>query len=469
MRIVQTFWSAGRNPLEYSFGWLRPEYNLMSWTLSCLCLRKYYDEVALYTDEQGKHVLIDLLHLPYTEVHVVYDEKLCLPQHWAYPKIKTYSLQTTPFLHVDGDVFLPAPIPENIINAPVVVQNREIGTAYYQRMMQRVFQNPSVFLPVFIRKGIDDGSLASYNMGIFGGSDIDFIHKYCHEVFRFINQNHINDVQHCNSGIECNVFFEQILLAAMADKEQKEVESVVSHPMYDQGYSIQEFCNLRAFDERPIHHLLGGHKQNTRVLRMLVQAIIRLYPGMFRCIIDICPNFISDVFTTRQLDRCQISDFRPYADFVETKRKEWSKLDKRLLIELEHMAPTNKLIQSVVTGDNSQVKLSLSPFRSTFILKKERDEAVDVYLRARLHCGNHFPLLQIVLVPTLSGFGYVECPLLPIDMTILKIMFDAEFSYAELANRVLCLYFDGTKNYFRQNYIRYVIKRLIVNGIINLK
>ena len=125
MRIVQTFWTAGRSPLEHSFGWLRPEYNLMSWALSCLSLRQHYDEVALYTDEQGMHVLIDLLHLPYTEVNVVYDEHLCLPQHWAYAKIKTYSVQTKPFLHVDGDVFLPKPLLEDIMAAPLIAQNKE--------------------------------------------------------------------------------------------------------------------------------------------------------------------------------------------------------------------------------------------------------------------------------------------------------------------------------------------------------
>ena len=48
MRIVQTFWTAGSDPLEHSFGWLRPEYNLMSWALSCLSLREHYDEVALW-------------------------------------------------------------------------------------------------------------------------------------------------------------------------------------------------------------------------------------------------------------------------------------------------------------------------------------------------------------------------------------------------------------------------------------
>ena len=63
MRIVQTFWSGGKNPLEHSFGWLYLEYNLISWALNCLSLREHYDEVALYTDSEGKRILIDKLHL----------------------------------------------------------------------------------------------------------------------------------------------------------------------------------------------------------------------------------------------------------------------------------------------------------------------------------------------------------------------------------------------------------------------
>ena len=91
MRIVQTFWTAGQDPLKCDFGRRHAEYNLMSWALSCICLRMHYDEVALYTDEEGKHVLIDLLNLPYTEVHVVYDRTLGLSQHWAQAKMRTYA------------------------------------------------------------------------------------------------------------------------------------------------------------------------------------------------------------------------------------------------------------------------------------------------------------------------------------------------------------------------------------------
>ena len=47
MRIVQTFWTAKADLTRSTFGWLHPEYNLMSWALSCLSLREHYDEVAL--------------------------------------------------------------------------------------------------------------------------------------------------------------------------------------------------------------------------------------------------------------------------------------------------------------------------------------------------------------------------------------------------------------------------------------
>ena len=112
MKIIQTFWSAGKSPLNHTYGWPHAEYNLMSWTLSCCSLREHYDDVELYTDQRGYDVLIGMLRLPYTKVHVVYNDNLCLPHHWAYAKIMTYSMQDTPFLHVDGDMYFPKSISE---------------------------------------------------------------------------------------------------------------------------------------------------------------------------------------------------------------------------------------------------------------------------------------------------------------------------------------------------------------------
>lgn len=281
MRIVQTFWSAGRNPLEHSFGWLHPEYNLMSWALSCHSLREHYDEVVLYTDTFGKHVLIDTLHLPYTEVNTIFDDFKCLPQHWALAKIMTYSLQTTPFLHVDGDVYLPKPLTTNVIDAELVAQNREIGTSYYRSMMDRILSYPEIYLPEYIQKGLSEKSVASYNMGIFGGSNLQFINDYCNEVFSFININQMNNREVRYAHIDCNVFFEQVIFAVFADKNEKTVENVLGRAMIDEGYMARDFCALKDYDNKAFFHILGGHKRSDGVCNMLEKTLMSKYPDTY--------------------------------------------------------------------------------------------------------------------------------------------------------------------------------------------
>lgn len=107
MKIVQTLWCGDRKLTASPFWWEEARRNLMSWALSCMSLREHYDEVVLYADSEAAHMLVDTLHLPYTEVVVCYDGFDCLTCHWALVKVRTYSLQTEPFLHVDGDIYLP--------------------------------------------------------------------------------------------------------------------------------------------------------------------------------------------------------------------------------------------------------------------------------------------------------------------------------------------------------------------------
>lgn len=47
VRIIQTFWSSYSDPTMNCCGWESPEYNLMSWALSCCSLREHYDQVEL--------------------------------------------------------------------------------------------------------------------------------------------------------------------------------------------------------------------------------------------------------------------------------------------------------------------------------------------------------------------------------------------------------------------------------------
>lgn len=73
MKIIQSYWS---KPMRINDnteavyrsngGWCKKIYFYASWALSCLRLAKMYDDVELYTDSYGKHILYEMLELPYT-------------------------------------------------------------------------------------------------------------------------------------------------------------------------------------------------------------------------------------------------------------------------------------------------------------------------------------------------------------------------------------------------------------------
>lgn len=290
MRIVQTFWSGNSSPFKNAFGWAHPEYNLMAWALSCLSLREFYDDVVLYTDNAGQKCLVDLLQLPYSEVHTIYDKDLCLSQHWAYAKIKTYSLQQEPFVHIDGDVFLPSSIPSAVLNAPLLTQNVEYGTDYYDQMLDRFLQHPGISVPDWLLDSWKQKPILSHNMGLFGGSDLDFIHRYCNEVERLLQGNRINDPADPRSSVNANVIFEQMVFGAMAESEGREVRTLLRDEYEDTGYSSARFCNFERWNEAALLHIVGGNKRVAATCEAMERKLFNSYPEYFLRIARLFPD-----------------------------------------------------------------------------------------------------------------------------------------------------------------------------------
>lgn len=77
MKIVQTFWHGNNSLLDNSFGWMNPQYHLMSWALSCLSLKDNYQNIVLYTDSHGYEIFAEQLKLPYTDIIIQYDNLTC--------------------------------------------------------------------------------------------------------------------------------------------------------------------------------------------------------------------------------------------------------------------------------------------------------------------------------------------------------------------------------------------------------
>lgn len=281
MRVVQTFWSGRKSPLKNGYGWTNPEFNLMSWALSCMSLKEHYDEVVLYTDSAGYAVFHDILRLPYTRFEVLYDHVKCKEDHWAYFKLLTYSLQEKPFIHVDGDVFLSSRLKPEIEAGELIAQNLEIGTSYYKRMMDAIMMGP-VTIPEVLHKELIKDSIPSYNAGIIGGHDINFFREYCRIAFDFINDNRLNESDSSYTNVNLNILYEQILFHALASKNNKKVTTVIDHPVIDNGYTFEEFGNLHTFGKNTLIHIIGGHKKNPGIYNMLPIVLQARYPELFR-------------------------------------------------------------------------------------------------------------------------------------------------------------------------------------------
>lgn len=225
MKIVQSCWTKPFLQLgdmlmdtRLNGGWPARRYNYFSWALSCLQLRKFYPEVELVTDDLGKFLLIEKLRLPYTKVSLdLNDLSGYNPALWALGKIKAYSVQATPFLHVDNDVFIWKAFDDRIGTASLVAQNLETTIQDTVRTLNEVCKR---FAHVPSCLSTLDGLPAIHysNAGVLGGADVAFFNLYTARVFDFIHRNLLSIDQHVEdlNLAYVNVIYEQVMFNQLA-------------------------------------------------------------------------------------------------------------------------------------------------------------------------------------------------------------------------------------------------------------
>ncbi|GHT18877.1 hypothetical protein FACS189429_5960 [Bacteroidia bacterium] len=319
MKIIQSFWGGQNKDLINKYGWFEFHYHWLSWMLSCYQLRKFYDKVELYTDKFGYDILINKLKLPYTNVHIVLDKLNDLPDGlWAMAKILTYSLQSEPFLHIDGDVFIFEQIPEQLMQSGLIAQNQEQTTEYYHNMWDNIFPKLS-FIPTEIEYFNTGKHNNAFNMGIVGGNDIDFFQNYCKKSFDFVNKNKSAwaDINLLNF----NIFFEQVLFYETAKINDKKIDCLLPENIDDNNY-----VGFADFEKVPFLkkylHLIGNYKQIELVCRKMEQYCLLNYPEFFRTLKQVFP------------DKYQIFDRINY-NFTEKDNNRYLKHYKQILTKEE--------------------------------------------------------------------------------------------------------------------------------------
>jgi len=284
MKIVQSLWSKpGEKPGARHFpdinkcGWPEKKYNYISWALSCLQFRKYYDEVELVTDKAGYDLLIDRLGLPYTSVKVVLDDLNDYHPHlFALGKIYAYSIQEKPFIHADGDVYIWEKLGVHLESAPLLSQTIEGGIDFhnwYAGMFIEMAENFEYYPEILDESISKHGAIVAVNAGIMGGNRIDFFKYYTKEAFRFVD----NNVQHLSkiNVKNYNLIFEQFLFHALA--EEKNIEIRYYNPNFVRFWNdISDFTTVPS--RTKYIHTMGAIKKSRHTIDGLEYQLQSRYP-----------------------------------------------------------------------------------------------------------------------------------------------------------------------------------------------
>ncbi len=322
MRIIQSAWACNKsNLLTSNAGWLSPEYNLMSWALSSLQLKKYYPELILYSDSVSAKMLIDTLELPYNDVVCNLDSlNIYHPQLWALPKISAYSQQEKPFLHVDGDVFIWKKFEDSLLKGDLIAQNMESATDYYENIMVSLESSLNYFPDEIIKERNSKNPILAYNAGIFGGNNISFFKEYTEKALDFVGKNILNFSRINVSNF--NIFFEQYLFYCLVKKHNKTVNVLLSETIGDNQYKgFDDFGKIPY--EKHYLHLLGSYKRNDFVCMQMANRLRLDYPKYYYQIIELFKknklSLFKDYYSLENSNKEVL--FRRYKNLVDEKIK----------------------------------------------------------------------------------------------------------------------------------------------------
>jgi hypothetical protein len=172
MKIYHSFWEHGWNTFDEKV------YNMHK--LSAMLALKNYGNITLITTKKG----LDLLSgIPYTNIELFEEDvDKTFKDTWSISKMYAYkqiAKKNEPFLHIDYDVFLFKRLPDWFEKSNICYQHIEESKhiSYYYKF--------DTFFEFCKNTYLSDKSLRfAYNLGVFGGNDIESINFYLNEAFK---------------------------------------------------------------------------------------------------------------------------------------------------------------------------------------------------------------------------------------------------------------------------------------------
>ena len=229
--------------------------------LSALLASKNFKNIYLITDEISLPHLKDIFDWSGIDTRLSYLDKE-LSSVWSLGKLKTYQIASqkkNSFIHIDYDVFLWNKLPDYIFESPVFAQSREPTNSYE---FEKLYDNcPNLdFL-----NNKKHYSVAP-NMGIFGGSDLDFINEYSSKALNIISNNYDfwKNFKFRHSFSKA-VLTEQFILQAFSDYKDVDIKYLFDvFPVPDIIAANFGYTHLQGYKNKITAEILDKYIKSTK-------------------------------------------------------------------------------------------------------------------------------------------------------------------------------------------------------------
>jgi len=287
---VRLVWSLWTRPMVAGgrIGWRSPRDHLLSWVLSVGLARRYYADTVLVTDDAGAALLIDGLGLEFGSVSLALN---ALAEHdpdwWALGKLHAYAEQREPFLHIDSDVYLWKPLPEDLLTAPLIASHpeyAELGRSCYRPdVLERDLRAGGGYVPPELEHYMPIGGVVrAENCGIFGGNRIDFIRHYAETAKTLVHHPRNQAIWATRpENYSDAILFEQLLLSACIEFHRGRADSPWSDIAVRYLFSSYQEAISTAGD-RGFTHLIAHSKWDANVVSNLDRCVRQTFPDHYR-------------------------------------------------------------------------------------------------------------------------------------------------------------------------------------------
>ncbi len=383
MNLIQSFFNKkiSEEKLNYKGGYLSPFIFWLSMAYSCLLLKRNNPSLHLlfYGNETIVHILRDLFNLPYDNYYVCeyndeYDE-------WFYcwPKILTYQKQNEPFLHIDCDIFMWTPIPETLLKAPLVAQHKEKDSHFYREVFNEI-KKDNVILPQYMQHCIGEKYIYSYNAGIIGGNDLEFLHRYIKHITTFVSENKARFATATRKFLY-NVVLEQWLYYGLATFEHREVCTYYKNTITDFDMKDNKIPN-QVVSGTPLNYMhVMEYKDNIRCNKFIVYKMLNEFPDQYMQILKVCteagvayPQYENSLIAhgrkkslrLEHLERItclsdsDLENLIKYETLKEKYKNSFSKKREMLVMVQQDQINMVKMLQNSQISDCENLKLELS-------------------------------------------------------------------------------------------------------------